>query len=215
MDVFRAESRTIQLHCVLLWMSRWVVPPYVPDIVLAGWDGAFYATDVGQEVPEVPVALTALADGKARRPVSWPVVVKTEPQVDCVSDELLSKWELVKITDVSRDIRCSPDAVPVMLPSQLVVEESPDEVMARWQMQCDDLGISWDAQLRADTGPMMFEDSAFEPMSLPVGMSTETQVDVRWEPTSVVVPSSDATVVTQDDQLRTGVCPMMFEDSAS
>ena len=64
--------------------------------------------------------------------MSWPVVVKTEPQVDCVLDELLSEWELMKITDVSRDIRCSPDAVPVMLTSHLVVDESPDEEMAGW-----------------------------------------------------------------------------------
>ena len=38
---------------------------------------------------------------------------------------------------------------------------------------------------------MMFEDSAAEPMSLPVVVNTVTQVDVRWESTSVVVPSSD------------------------
>ena len=30
----------------------------------------------------------------------------------------------------------------------------------------------------------------------------------------MVVPSSDATGVTQDAQLRTEVCPMMSEDSA-
>ena len=117
-------------------------------------------------------------------------------------------------TDVSRDIRCSPDAVPVMLPSHLVVYESPDEVMARWHMECDDSGVSRNAQLRADVGLMMFEDWAFEPMSLPVGTNTKTQVDVRWEPTSVVVPSSDDTGVTQDAQLRTDVCLMMSEDLA-
>ena len=81
-------------------------------------------------------------------------------------------------------------------------------------MECDYSGVIQNAQLRADVGPMMLEDSAFEPMSLPVGTSMETQVDVRWEPTSVVVPSSDAPDVTQDDQMRTEVCPMMFEDSA-
>ena len=42
----------------------------------------------------------------------------------------------------------------------------------------------------------------------------ETQVDVRWEPTSVVVPLSDDTGVTRNAQLRTDVCPMMSEDSA-
>ena len=112
----------------------------------------------------------------------------------------------MKITDVSRDIICSPDAVPVMLTSHLVVDESPDEVMAGWHMECDDTGVSWNVQLRADICPMMFEDLAIELMSLPVGTNTETQVDVRWEPTSVVVPSSDDTGVTQDAQLRTEVC---------
>ena len=61
---------------------------------------------------------------------------------------------------------------------------------------------------------MMAEDSAIELMSLPVGTNTETQVDVRWESTSVVVPSSDDMGATRDAQLRTDVCPMMSEDSA-
>ena len=51
-------------------------------------------------------------------------------------------------------------------------------------------------------------------MYLPVGTNTEARVDVRWEPTLVVVPSSDDTCVTRGAQLRTDVCPMMSEDSA-
>ena len=38
---------------------------------------------------------------------------------------------------------------------------------------------------------MILEDSAIEPMSLPVVVNMETRVDVRWESTSVVVPSGD------------------------
>ena len=206
-DVFfrKTWARWIDRVCVMhVWMTLigWSLPMYQTLFWPVGMGPLMLHNYVGHEVREVPVAVTALAEG-------------TEPQVDCISDELLSESELVKIIDVSRDIGCSPEAVLVMLPSQLVVDESPDEVLAGWQMECDDLGISLDAQLRADAGPMMFEDSAFELMSLPVGTSMETQVDVRWEPTSVVVPSSDATDVTQDDQLRTEVCPMKYEDSAS
>ena len=172
----------------------WVVPPYVPDLVLPGRDGDVGATDVGRGLPEVfPVA----AEGTAIRPLSWPVVVKTEPQVECESDGLFSEREVVDITDASRDIRCLPDAFPVMLTSHLDVEmgpqadEGPDMVMAGWNMESDDTGVIQDAQLLTDVCPMMFEDSATELMSLPVVVNTETQVAVRWESTSVVVPSGD------------------------
>ena len=38
---------------------------------------------------------------------------------------------------------------------------------------------------------MMFEETATVPLSLPVVVDTETQVDVRWETTSAVVPFGD------------------------
>ena len=38
---------------------------------------------------------------------------------------------------------------------------------------------------------MMFDESATEPLSLPVVVNTETQVDVRLEPTLAVVPFVD------------------------
>ena len=47
------------------------------------------APDVDREVSEVPAALPALADVTVRGPVVWPVVTRMEPQVDCVSGELL------------------------------------------------------------------------------------------------------------------------------
>ena len=166
---------------------------------MAERDGAVGAPDVGREVHEILVALPALADGRARRPVSWPVVIKAEPQVDCVSVELLSDRELVTITDVSRDIRCSPDVVPVMLPSHL---------------ESDDMGVTQDAHLRTELCLMSFEDSASVPMSLPVEANTETQVDVRWEPTLVVVPSNEVTGITGEAQVQTDVGPVMSEDSA-
>ena len=145
----------------------------------------------------LPEALPVLAEGMAVRSMSWPMVVQTETQAECVSDGLLSEREVVDITDVSRDIKCLPDAFPVLLTSYLNVEmgpqadEGPDVVMAGWNMESDDTGAIQDSQLRTDVCLMMFEDSAAEPMSLPVVVNTVTQVDVRWESTSVVVPSSD------------------------
>ena len=42
-----------------------------------------------------------------------------------------------------------------------------------------------------DVCPMRFEESATVPLSWPVVFDMETQVDVRWEATSVVVPFGD------------------------
>ena len=102
------------------------------------------------------------------------MVIETEPQVKCESDGLLSEREVMDITDVSRDIRCLPDAFPVMHTSHLDVEmgpqadEGPNVMMAGWDMESDDTGVIQDAQLLTDGCPMMFADSATEPMSIPV-----------------------------------------------
>ena len=101
------------------------------------------------------------------------------------------------ITDVSRDIRCSPDVVPVMLPSHFEVVESLDEVMAGWHLESNDTGVTQDAHLRTELCLMSFDDSASVLMSLPL----------------VVVPSSEVTGVTGEAQLRTDVCPVMSENS--
>ena len=65
-DVFFMRTRGPMdrqgMCCARLDDFDWVVPPYVPDLGLAGRDGAIGATDVGREVREVPVALPALAD---------------------------------------------------------------------------------------------------------------------------------------------------------
>ena len=147
-----------------------------------------------------------------RRPVSWPVVIKTEPQVDCVSVEL-SDRELVTITDVSRDIRCSPDVVPVMLPSHLEVVESPDEGLAGWHLESADMAVTQDAHLRTELCRLKIRLVCRCPC-LPVEANTETQVDVRWEPTLVVVPSNEVMGVTGEAQLRTDVCPVISEKLA-
>ena len=102
------------------------------------------------------------------------MAVETEPQVECESDGVLSEREVVDIVDVSRDIRCFPDGFPVMLTLHLDVEmgpradEGPDVVMAGWNMKIDDTGVLQNAQLPTDVCLVMLEDSATEPMSLPV-----------------------------------------------
>ena len=55
----------------------------------------------------------------------------------------------------------------------------------------DDTDVNRDIRLLTDVCPMMIEESATVPLSLPVVVDTETQVDVRWETTSAVVPFGD------------------------
>ena len=76
------------------------------------------------------------------------------------------------------------------------------------------MGVIQDAHLRTELCPLSFEDSASVPMSLPVEANMETQVDVRWESTLVVVPSSAVTGITGEAQLRTDVRPVVSQDSA-
>ena len=177
--------------CARLDDFDWVVPPYVPNLVLPGWDVDVGATDVSRDVRGLPEVFPVVAEETAAGPMSWPVVVKTEPQVGCESDVLLSEWEVVDIADISRDIRCLPDVFPVMLdrtaagPMTLHLDvemgpqadEGPDVVLAGWDMERDDTGVIQNTRLLTDVYPMMFEDPATEPMSLPVVVNTETQVD--------------------------------------
>ena len=67
-------------------------------------DGCVGATDVGREVRGLPEVFPVVAEETAVRPMSWPVVVETEPQVGCESDGLLSEREVVDIADISLDV---------------------------------------------------------------------------------------------------------------
>ena len=90
------------------------------------------APDVGQKVPEVLVALPGLANVTVRGPVVWPGVTRTEPQVDCVSVEVLPDRVSGKITDVCRD----------------------------FSWEGDDMGVTQDAHLRTESCPLSFENLA-------------------------------------------------------
>ena len=50
-------------------------------------------------------------------------------------------------------------------------------------------GAAGEVRLWTDVCPMLSRDSAMEPMSFPVVTDVDTQVEVGWEPTSVVHPS--------------------------
>ena len=84
--------------------------PYVRDLGLAEGD-VDVAPDMGRKVFEAPVALPVLADVTVRSPVLWPVVTKTESQIDCVSVGLLPDWGSEMNTDVCRDVSYLLDVV--------------------------------------------------------------------------------------------------------
>ena len=64
-------------------------------------------------------------------------------------------------------------------------------VLAGRDMEVDDTDVIRDIRLLTDVCPMMFEDLATGPLSLPVVVATVTQVEAGWETTSAVVPFGD------------------------
>ena len=82
-------------------------------------------------------------------------------------------------------------AVPMTLPvdeeKDSQVEEGPDVVWTKRDMDMGDPDIGRDIQVLTDVGLMMIDGSDTGPLSLPVVAHTETQVDVRWEATLEVV----------------------------
>ena len=124
----------------------------------------------------------------------------------CEPDLYLSERNVeVDVVNIRRDIRNLPDVFPVMfdktaaVPMTLPVgvkmgpqvEEDPDVVLTGQDMEEGDTDVSRDIRVLTDLCPMMFDESASEPLSLPVVVNTETQVDVRWESTLAVVPFVD------------------------
>ena len=144
-----------------------------------------------------------MVDKTAVEPMSLPVVIETGPQVGHDPDLYLSERNVeVGIVDTRRDIRNLPDVSPVMfdktaaVPMTLPVgvemgshiEEDPDVVWTGRYMEMGDLDVGRDIWVLTDVCPMMIDGLAPGPLSLPVLVNTETQVDVRWEATLAVVP---------------------------
>ena len=76
--------------CARLDNFDWVVPPYVPDLVLPRQDGDVGATGIGHVVRGLLEVFPVVAEETAVKPMSWPVVVETKLQGECESDGLLS-----------------------------------------------------------------------------------------------------------------------------
>ena len=184
----------------------WVAPPYEPGMVLPRRDMDVRVMDVGRDFRVLPDVLPVVVDETAVEPLSLPVVLETGPQVGCEPDLSLSVLNVeVDIADIGRDIRNLPDVFPVMFDKTAAVpttvpvgmemgppvDEGPDVVLTRRDMEVGDIDVDRDIRVLTDVCPMMFDESTTVSLSLPVVVNAETQVDVRWETTSAVVPFVD------------------------
>ena len=76
--------------------------------------------------------------------------------------------------------------------SLLVENNTETQVDVQWEtisvvvLSGEVTGTTGEARLRTDVCPVLSKDSAMELMSFPVVADTETQVEVGWEPTSVM-----------------------------
>ena len=125
------------------------------------------------------------------------MVVQTGPLVGCELDLYLSERNVeVDIVDIRWDIHLldvfpvmfdKTAAVPMTLPVGVKmgpqVEEDPDVVLTGRDMDVGDTDVGRDIRVLTDVCPMMFDESATEPLSLPVVVNTETQVNIKWETT--------------------------------
>ena len=171
-DVFLLGARGLMnrpgMCCALLDDFDWVVPPYEPDLVLAGRNVDIGVMDVGRDVRVLPDVFPVVVEETDVMPVSLPVVVERRPQVGCESDLLLPVWEVVvDIADIRRDIGNLPDVFPVILdipatvPITLPVDvemspqvdEGPDVVLAGRDMKVDDTYVVQDTRLLTDVRP--------------------------------------------------------------
>ena len=154
--------------------------------------------DIGCDVRNLPDVFPVRFDKTAAEPMTLPVDVEMGPQVDDDPDD-------PEVADIRRDVRNLPDvfpvrfdrsaAVPMSLPVDVEmgpqVDDDPDMMLTRWEVEVSDTDVGRDIRVLMDGCPSMFEESATVPLSLPVVVNTETQVDVRWETTSAVVPFGD------------------------
>ena len=154
----------------------------------------------------LPDVFPVVVDDSAVEPMALPVVIQTESQVGCEPDLYLSERNMgVDVEVIGRDIRNLPDVFPVIFDKTAAVpmtlhvgvemdpqvEEDPDVVLTGRDMEGGDTDVGRDIRVLTDVCPMMFDEAVTEPLSLPVVVNTETQVDVRWESTLVVVPFVD------------------------
>ena len=133
--------------------------------------------DIRRDVQNLPDMFPVRFDKTATVPMTLPVDVEMGPQVDDDLDDPTSA------------------AVPMSLPVDEElgpqVDDDPDVILTGQEVEVSDTDIGRDIRILTDGCPSMFEESATVPLSLPVVVNTETQVDVSWETTSAVVPFAD------------------------
>ena len=151
--------------------------------------GRQYVDDYNFDVPDgmgLMVFDKAIFDKMSAVPMTLPMDVEMGPQVDDDLDD-------PDLVDIRRDVRNLPDAfpaifdkmaaVPMSLP--VVVETGPqvgyesDLLLSERDIEVDATDVIRDIRLLTDVCPMMFEESATVPLSLPVVVDTETQ---WWSP---------------------------------
>ena len=150
--------------------------------------------DIRRNVRNLPDAFLAIFDKMAAVPMTLPVDVETGPQVDNDPDD-------PDLADIRCDVRNLPYAVPAIFDKTAAVPLSLPVVvetqvgcdsyllLSERDMEVDDTDVNnRDIRLLTDVCPMRFEESVTVQLSWPVVVDTETQVDVRWETTSTVVP---------------------------
>ena len=149
---------------------------------------------IRRDVRNLPDVFPVGFDKTAAVPMTLPVDVEMGPQVVDDPDD-------PDMVDIRRDVRNLPDvfpvrfdksaAVPMPLPVDVEmgqqVDDDPDVMLTGREVEVSDMDVVQDIRVLTS----MFEESATVPLSLPVVVNTETQVDVKWEITPVVVSFGD------------------------
>ena len=154
--------------------------------------------DIRRDVQNLPDVFPVRFDKMTAVPMTLPVDVEMGPQVDDDPDD-------PDMADIRLDVRNLPDvfpvrfdqmaAVPMTLPVNVQmgpqVDDDPDVMLTGQEVEVSDTDVGRDIRVLTDGCPSMFEESATVPLSLPVVVNTETQVDVILETISAVVSFGD------------------------
>ena len=114
----------------------WVVPDYVPDILLSGWDREVELTDLTQDIHVLPDMFPVVSAGAAAVPRPLPAVDEFVPQatfkkesapllvtlIEELSLRVMSGRDIeVGLTELTQDILILPDTFPVVSAGEAAV----------------------------------------------------------------------------------------------
>ena len=179
----------------------WVVPPYAPDMILPGREMDVEIPDVDRDICVLPDEFPVVVDTMAVwSPCSYLWSLRRDHMLvvtrtcTCLSGmwRWIFRWNIRNLLGVVPGMFDETAAVPMTLPvdeqKDSQVEEGPDVVWTRRDMDMGDPDVGRDIQVLTDVGLMMIDGSDSGPLSLPVVANTDTQVDIRWEATLEAVP---------------------------